>query len=141
VSYPACARGEGVQVSTIRYGYYRQVQPPAPFVNVILQHPFSGAELRDVPSQVDCGADRTVLPEKLAQALGLPQVGTVQIAGLGGTIQHLPSFAVLLGVHNLPLQRIEVVTSVGEPWILLGRDVLNSHRILLDGPRLSLEIG
>jgi hypothetical protein len=29
----------------------------------------------------------------------------------------------------------------GEPFILLGRDVLNQHRVLLDGPGLALEIG
>jgi hypothetical protein len=128
-------------MSRIRYGYFRQLQPPAPFVNVVLQHPSSGAEIRDVPAQVDCGADRTVLPEKLCQALGLPRVGTLVIAGLGGTIQYLDSFAVLLGVHDLPVQRVEIVTSSGEGWILLGRDILNAHRIVLDGPRLSLEIG
>jgi hypothetical protein len=97
--------------------------------------------VRDFPSQVDCGADRTVLPDKLAQALGLPQVGTLEIAGLGGTTQHLHSFAVLLGIHDFPLQQVEVITSAGEEWILLGRDVLNHHRILLDGPHLALEIG
>jgi len=128
-------------MSPIRYGYHRQLQPPAPFVNVTLRHPFSGATVRDFPSQVDCGADRTVLPEELAQALGLPQVGTLGIAGLGGGIQSMHSFAVLLGIHDLPLQPVEVVTSTGEEWILLGRDVLNAHRILLDGPRLALEIG
>jgi hypothetical protein len=34
-----------------------------------------------------------------------------------------------------------VVASSGEPWVLLGRDVLNAHRLLLDGPHLTLEIG
>jgi hypothetical protein len=34
-----------------------------------------------------------------------------------------------------------VVASAGEAWILLGRDALNAHRLLLDGPRLFHEIG
>lgn len=29
----------------------------------------------------------------------------------------------------------------GELYVLLGRDVLNRHRILLDGPQLAFEIG
>jgi hypothetical protein len=125
---------------TIRYRYH-PVQPPAPFVNVTLLHPTGSPERRDVPAQVDSGADRTVLPEDLARAMGLPQVGQITIGGLGGILHTLPLFAVLLGVHDLPAQPLEVVINPGEPWILLGRDVLNSHRLLLDGPQLALEIG
>ena len=40
-----------------------------------------------------------------------------------------------------PPQTLEVVASAGEAWILLGRDVLNTHRLVLDGPQLALEIG
>ncbi len=53
----------------------------------------------------------------------------------------MPSYPVQLKVHNLPVQMIEVVASAGETWVLLGRDVLNAHRLLLDGPQLFLEIG
>ena len=28
-----------------------------------------------------------------------------------------------------------------EPWVLLGRDVVNAHRLVLDGPQFTLEIG
>ena len=38
----------------------------------------------------------------------------------------------------LPAQ--EALANRDEPYILLGRDVLNSHRIVLDGPQLVLEI-
>lgn len=124
----------------IRYGYQRLVQPPAPFINVALQNPASGEMMRKVAAQVDSGADRTVLPEKVVQALKLPQVGQIQIGGLGGAIHVLYSFAVLLGLHDLALQRLEIVANAEEEWILLGRDVLNNHRIVLDGPQLALEI-
>jgi hypothetical protein len=46
-----------------------------------------------------------------------------------------------MAVHNLPVQLVEVVASPGESWVLLGRDILNAHRALLDGPQLFLEIG
>lgn len=125
----------------IRYGYQRSVQPPAPFINVVLQHPTSGSALQNIAAQIDSGADRTVLPEKVVQALILPQVGQIEIAGLGGAIHVLRTYAVLLGVHDLPLRRLEIVANEAEEWILLGRDVLNNHRIILDGPQLALEIG
>jgi hypothetical protein len=124
----------------IRYNYQAQLQPPAPFVYVTVRNPVTGAEQRDVPAQLDIAADRTVLPANLAQALALPQIDTIPIGGVGGVIQTMPCFPVQIGIHDLPLQTLEVVASPGESWLLLGRDILNSHRLFLDGPQLILEI-
>src|SRR5436190_22952822 len=125
----------------IRYGFLAQLDPPAPFVNVVLRNPISGAELRDVPAQLDCAADRTVLPESVARSLNLPQVGAMKLGGFGGATYTLPVYAVLLGLHDLPIQPFKVAAHAEESWVLLGRDVLNRYRILLDGPQLALEIG
>jgi Aspartyl protease len=100
-----------------------------------------GTEARDVPAQVDTAVDRTVLPDALVRALGLSQTGTLSVGGLGGITYTLPTYAVLLAVHDLPLKAVKVVGSPNEPWVLLGRDVLNAHRLMLDGPQSVLEIG
>ena len=125
----------------IRYNYLAQLQPPAPFVYVTLRNPVNGAEQRDVPAQLDTAADRTLLPDALVQALALPQIGAISIGGVGGVTQRMPSYPVHVAIHNLAVQIVEVVASAGEPWVLLGRDILNAHRLLLDGPHLFLEIG
>jgi hypothetical protein len=125
----------------IRYAFLSQLDPPAPFLNVVLRNPASGAELRDLPAQLDTAADRTVLPEPLVKSLALPQVGIMKIGGFGGVTYTLPTYAVLLGLHDLPAQPFKVAAHAEESWILLGRDVLNSYRVLLDGPQLALEIG
>ena len=125
----------------IRYEYQAQLRPPAPFVNVTLRNPVTGAEARDLPAQIDTAADRTLLPASVVQSLALPQMGLIPIGGVGGITQAMPSYPVEVGIHNLPLQSVEVVASVGEPWVLLGRDVLNAHRLVLDGPQSRLEIG
>lgn len=125
----------------IRYNYLAQLHPPAPFVYLTLRNPVTGAEQRNVPAQLDCAADRTLLPESAAKAIALPQIGTIMIGGVGGIAQPMPSYPVEVTIHNLPAVVVEVVASPGESWILLGRDVLNAHRILLDGPQLALEIG
>jgi hypothetical protein len=44
-------------------------------------------------------------------------------------------------VHDMPPVLIRAVLGRNEPFILLGRDVLNNYRITLDGPALALEIG
>ncbi len=125
----------------IRYQYLTQILPPAPFVHVTLTNPVSGVQQQDLPAQLDTAADRTLLPDALVQALGLAQIGLIRIGGVAGIIQAMPSYVVQITIHNQPDQVVEVVASGGESWILLGRDVLNAHRLLLDGPQLLLEIG
>lgn len=125
----------------IRYRYAMQANPPAPFVHLTLRNPVSGAEVQNVAALMDSAADQTLVPDALVLALGLAQLGTVPIAGVGGGVQLMPSYAVLLGIHNLPMQNLEVVGHPMEAYVLLGRDVLNHYRIVLDGPQLALEIG
>jgi hypothetical protein len=124
----------------IRYAFLSQLDPPAPFVNVVLRNPANGVELRDQAAQLDTAADRTVLPEFLVKSLSLPQVGTMRFGGFGGITYNLPVYAVLLGLHDFPIRAFKVAAHSEESWILLGRDVLNSYRILLDGPQRALEI-
>ena len=125
----------------IRYTYQSQLHPPAPFVHVTLRNPLTGAEQQNVPAQLDTAADRTLLPDALVKALNLPQMGTIPIGGVGGIAQTMPSYPVQVAIHNLPVQEVEVVASTGESWVLLGRDILNAHRVLLDGPQAYVEIG
>ena len=124
----------------IGYAYNTQIYPPAPFVLLTLRHPVTGVELSAVPAQIDSAADRTVLPLSIAEAMNLEPIGNVLIGGVGGTIAAMPTYAVLLGVHTLPERLIEVIAHSEESWVLLGRDVLNNLRVVLDGPRLVLEI-
>jgi predicted aspartyl protease len=126
---------------TFRYNYNREHNPPAPFVYVTVRCPVTAKELEQVPAQVDTAADRTVLPLATASQLGLAPLRAIPVAGLGGHVLSLPTFRVQIGIYKLPQMVTEVLASPDEPFVLLGRDVLNSYRFLLDGPQLALEIG
>jgi hypothetical protein len=124
----------------IRYSYNAQKQPPAPFVRITLRHPLSGIEIRDIPAQIDTGADQTLVPLTYVEALELDFSGGVEIVGVGGKSEEMELYTVILGIHTLPPQPIEILAHPGEAWILLGRDVLNIHRLILNGPGLVLEL-
>ena len=125
----------------IRYSFFTQMQPPAPFVLLTLRHPQTGAEVQDVIAQLDTAADRTLLPLDLVKSLAFDKIGDIEIEGVGGTVEFMPLYHILLGIASRPLRPYAVVAHPGEPWVLLGRDVLNGHRVLFDGPNLVLEIG
>ncbi|MBX9680532.1 MAG: hypothetical protein K2X38_17380 [Gemmataceae bacterium] len=124
----------------IRVTYNSQKQPPAPFVLVTLANPLSGNSIVNVPAQIDTAADRTLLPLALLYSLSLEPVDDLLIGGVGGTIERMPVFLVSIGVLNLPPKNLCVVAHPDEQWALLGRDVLNGIRIVLDGPKLTIEI-
>jgi hypothetical protein len=124
----------------IRYRYVTHLDPPAPFVNVSVQCPTTGRQAAGLAAQVDTAADRTVLPAQVVAALGLVEVGRFLIEGFGGHIIELPTYLVAVRIHDLPAVEVRAVLGEREPYILMGRDVLNGYRLLLDGPKLALEI-
>jgi hypothetical protein len=123
-----------------RYRYAAEFKPPAPFVQVTLRNPTTGEQRRGIPAQMDTAADRTVLPEAVGLSLHLNRIGEMLVGGFGGTVTVVPLYGVLLGVHTFPPRSIEVIVHPEEQWVLLGRDVLNQLRALLDGPATALEI-
>ena len=52
----------------------------------------------------------------------------------------LPTYLVELRLRELGPVTVKVLASSDEPYVLLGRDVLNRFTILLDGPNLVLEM-
>ena len=124
----------------IRYRYVTHLQPPAPFVNVTVRCPTTGTSAVDIPAQIDPAADRTVIPAGIVSALNLVQVGRFLFEGFGAAIVQLPVYLVAVQIHDLPPLEIRAVVGDKEPYVLLGRDVLNSYRVLLDGPGQAIEI-
>ncbi len=124
----------------IRYRYAAHLNPPAPFVNVSLHSPQTGSRAANLPAQIDTAADRTVLPGPVVRSLGLVEDGRLLFQGFAGDVIELPIFYVEIQVHDRATVAVRAALGEHEPHILLGRDVLNAHRLILDGPRNALEI-
>jgi hypothetical protein len=125
----------------IHYSYNRQIQPPAPFVHVTVRCAETQKQITDLPAQLDTAADRSAIPGSVAGELALVPLDELPVSGFGGQVLRVPTFLVEMSIRRLPAVTLEVLAHPEEPYILLGRDILNHFRILLDGPRLTLEIG
>jgi predicted aspartyl protease len=97
-------------------------------------------EIERQPAQLDPGADRTVIPVVVLEALGALPIRRIPVAGLGGHVSELTTYLVNIVLHDKPPVTVEVLGSADETFTLLGRDILNRYRILFDGPNLMLEI-
>lgn len=119
---------------------YAAESPPAPYVLVTVARLDGTVVAADLPAKVDSGAAQTIVPAPIVERLGLEEVARHEFEGLGGARVTLSIFRVYLMIRGCPTLEVNVAGSDGEPYILLGRDVLNQFKIILDGPNGKLQI-
>ncbi len=116
----------------------RLFAPPAPIARVVVRRLDREESVGDVPMLIDTGADATLLPRSAATSLGLEGTGDrYQLVGFDGTVSE--SEAVLASLvflrRNFRGRYLLTDAEVG----VIGRDILNHLRLLLDGPALHWE--
>jgi predicted aspartyl protease len=126
---------------SVRYNYNQQVSPPAPFIQLSVSRPdMDVGASASVPAQIDTAADFTVIPESLVEMLHLVQLDQIAVEGFGGHLSVVPTYLVKLSIHDFSPVFVRVLVGRNEPFVLLGRDVLNQFRLILDGPKAVFEI-
>ena len=83
---------------------------------------------------VDTGADATIVPIDIVRQLRAGVVTLKTVRGYTGGRHTVRTYLVDVVVGSLTLPGVEVVGDDATDEILLGRDVLNKLRLLLDGP-------
>jgi len=109
------------------------------------------AHSRDWPAIFDTGADLTSIPIDLVNEFSLKPEGEVEVFGAtadGGEEDYDQQEPEIQGLYfvNLEFAQIPTMTVAAHPvlggtgraareYVLIGRDILNRHTILLAGPR------
>jgi hypothetical protein len=112
--------------------------PAAPVARVILQHPESGQSIADVPLLIDSGADAALLPRFAVESLGITSTGErYRSEAFDGTTTESEAVRAVVIFLNKSFRGrfLQLESNVG----VLGRNVLNHVRLLLDGPALNWE--
>ncbi|MBI3360126.1 MAG: hypothetical protein HY023_03345 [Chloroflexi bacterium] len=122
----------------VKIDYVRSVSPPAPFVAIAVAHPLRRNAFQSTSAKLDTAADITALPIAQVQALALPQKRLLEVTGFDNRLAAVPTYDAIIEVAPIRV-RLEAI-AIAEEYALLGRDVLNLLRLLLDGPALTLEI-
>ena len=110
--------------------------PAAPVARVSLRHPDSGESIADVLMLIDSGADATLLPRSVVASLGLAGTGErYQLVAFDGTTNESEAVRAVVVFLNKTFRGrfLQVESEVG----VIGRNVLNCVRLLLDGPALN----
>jgi len=118
--------------------YSFDYNPPAPSLKVRFNSPPSTHSI-ELEAKLDTGADITVLPQHAISELRLIPAGRVSVSSFDGREEQKYTYFVNLSFHNFKFPLVEAV-SARRRDALLGRDVLNLIKTVLDGKTLSFEL-
>ena len=89
---------------------------------------------------LDSGADGTMIPSDVLQAVGAKYEDTVQMYGTAGGVQTVDRYTVAIQIGLHLVQAVHAVAIAPDSEAVLGRDVINELAVLLNGPAHMTEI-
>lgn len=105
--------------------------PAAPVVEVEMK--FGGTSAVTVQMQIDSGADLTCIPRRLVPASEDLPYGRSLVAGYSGEIVVRRTYFVSIRMNGYGFEDLEVLP-IDDDVGLVGRDILNSLEVTLNGP-------
>lgn len=119
--------------------YNRDETPPAPFIDLVVQHIELPQQSASIQAKIDTGADISALPVSVITALDLPVISKLIVEGYDGNQSTVSTYGAALEIGNGRFRSQEFI-GIHEPHALLGRDILNFFYVLMNGPDLNLQM-
>ncbi len=123
-----------------RYPYSTEYVPAAPVVQIHLGAPGESTILGPLEAFVDTGADATLIPVEYLRQVEARKVDWAVLRSQWGERRPVPLYAVAMQINHHYFAAIWVVGDEYSEEVVLGRNVLNQIRLLLDGPAMTLEL-
>jgi predicted aspartyl protease len=120
--------------------YLDHYNPPMPVLEIHLAYPEGSPSLGPLAAIIDTGADSMLVPQDLPDRIGAPFSDEARLRSHWGEWRQVALFIVDLGIEDLRLPNVEVVGDDEGDEIILGRNVLNRLRLLLDGPAGTVDV-
>jgi predicted aspartyl protease len=122
------------------YEYSANYTPPIPTCQVYLGPGGGETRLGPLEALIDTGADITVIPIHYLRQIKAKRVSRGKARSLWGDTRTVDIYAVALAVNGLQVAALQTLADDQGEEIVLGRQVLNRLKIVLDGPAAVMEI-
>jgi predicted aspartyl protease len=124
----------------MKYAYDAAYEPIFPAAPVVLRNSEEGLRTEKVQALVDTGSDGSLVPITYLEQILAPPMTDTHIRSHWGEWRSAQLFAVDIELGSLRLPDVFVVGDEQGTEIVLGRNVLNKLRVLLDGPAGQIDI-
>lgn len=101
---------------------------------------YAGQPPQTLAALLDSGADGTMLPVDVLEIVGALYEDTVRMQGVLGDSQPVDRYTVAIRIGSLTLHGIQAVAIRAGAESIIGRDVLNTLVVTLNGPAFSTQI-
>jgi predicted aspartyl protease len=95
---------------------------------------------RKLRALVDSGADATMIPIHMLNAVGAAYQDTMWMRGVTGARIEIDRYLVAIRIDVQVIHGLSVIGAPEEAEAVLGRDLLNQLVITLDGPARVIEV-
>jgi predicted aspartyl protease len=116
------------------HSYLDTYYPAMPALKILLGYPGESLTVGPITAIMDTGADSTLIPQSLVDELGDPFSDEARLRSHWGEWRNVSLFTIDFSIENLRLPAIEVIGDEQGQEIILGRNVLNRLKLLMDGP-------
>lgn len=118
----------------ITFPYDETYDPAAPVCQINLSVASTGSSV-SLPAIIDTGADATIVPLDYLRQIGARRVFEASLRSQWGERRSVYLYLIDLRLGELTLPGVYVVGDDRGDEVVLGRDVLNRLRLVLDGPK------
>jgi len=116
------------------FPYDENHDPAAPVCQINLSVASTGLSV-SLPAIIDTGADATIVPLGYLRQIGARRVFEAGLRSQWGERRRVYLYLIDLRLGEFTLPGVYVVGDDRGDEVVLGRDVLNRLRLLLDGPK------
>jgi len=120
-------------MNVIIFEYDSSYLPSAPILEVEVDG-LNGYGTRSLHVLVDSGADATMLPGGILEAVGASYKETLWMRGITGDRVEVDLFLVKIRIGTATIRGLNVISTSDTTGAIIGRDVLNQLVVTLDGP-------
>jgi predicted aspartyl protease len=124
----------------MKFSYNETYFPAAPQAEILLGLLDESLSIGPLIAFVDSGADATIVPVRHLHSLAVQAVETRFLRSQWGERRPVDVYWLDVGIAGLRLPAIEIVADEYSDEIIIGRNILNKLRVLLDGPKQTIEI-
>lgn len=118
-----------------KYGNLQDSISLVPQTSIELSNPSNNSQSFQVDAILDTGASMTCIPESAIAELGESLIySKIMVRNLIGNTQERQTYFLNISIANYEHKNIEVI-AIPKKYALVGRDILNQHKIVLDAPK------